>query len=296
MTITTTDKVVELPTEGTLIVSSDLHGNMRDYLRIKELFEQTDNSYLLILGDLIHGPFFDVDNWPPELGSFYYDESEALIDDFQDLQAQHPGRVISLLGNHEHAHIGGTTTYKFRHPTISQPRNGRRGVEEQEGILDIILGEEKAKTYADYFRSFPLVATSAAGLVFTHCSPQLSKPISLEEIAATNYINLREMNTAERKDHLLTRMLWSRDTTTAEASRFLEGISDDNQDHYVIVFGHTPARQGYQLSPPNQLLLSTSYFMFDEHKTYLKIDLSGNYTSTEDFSEGEELRRLYPQL
>ena len=54
------NRVVVFPNKGNLLVCSDLHGNKEDYLQMLNLFESElknlEETYLLFLGDLIHGP------------------------------------------------------------------------------------------------------------------------------------------------------------------------------------------------------------------------------------------------
>jgi len=110
-------RILKLPDHGRLIVCTDLQGCLRDYQAIVEIFEktmrETGDAHLLFTGDLVHGPCYPRDNWPEHLGDYYPDQSVELIEAFEALQREFPGRVFSLIGNHEHSHIGGPHTRKF---------------------------------------------------------------------------------------------------------------------------------------------------------------------------------------
>src|SRR5688500_6379018 len=100
----TSSRIVELPASGTLFVVTDLQGNLRDFDRIAAIFEEREAGYgdahLLITGDLVHGPEYSREQWPPHLGSFYVGDSCSLLERAEALQARHAGRVHYLLGNH----------------------------------------------------------------------------------------------------------------------------------------------------------------------------------------------------
>jgi hypothetical protein len=104
--------VVDFPALGRLFVCSDIQGNLADFVREVELFEARQqargDAYLLFLGDLIHGMIhYTRETWPEWVGPHFDDESPAVLEALVGLQERWPGGVCSLLGNHEHAHIGG---------------------------------------------------------------------------------------------------------------------------------------------------------------------------------------------
>jgi hypothetical protein len=59
-----------------------------------------------------------------------------------------------------------------------------------------------------------------------------------------------------------------------------------------VVFGHEIESEGFRRIGDEQLLLSTSFGVSNEKKTYLSLDLSGNYASAADLREGVELIKL----
>ena len=128
------DRVLIYPKKGNLLVCSDLHGNKKDYLQMLDIFEselkQSKDTHLLFLGDLIHGPKEDS-------GYGYLDESEFIIDHFIKMQEVYSDKIHSLLGNHEHGHIGGPHTPKFHKDEVK--------------YLENIIGEKKTKKYHQLF-------------------------------------------------------------------------------------------------------------------------------------------------
>ena len=91
MSPTFVPRTLRLPSQGTLIVSTDLHGNREDLERLVDIFERTlrvdPDTRWLILGDLVHGPDDDAGRRHPELYD-YPDESPALVTRLVALQAR----------------------------------------------------------------------------------------------------------------------------------------------------------------------------------------------------------------
>src|SRR5690606_2350616 len=61
-------RVVELPDRGRLIVGTDLQGNLADFERLVEHFvraheEHPDGAFLVVTGDLVHGPEIPEQHW-----------------------------------------------------------------------------------------------------------------------------------------------------------------------------------------------------------------------------------------
>src|SRR5690242_7667391 len=105
-------RIVVLPETGTLLAATDLHGHLPDFHAfIKHL--ETDDTVVVICGDLVHGPAFEEKDWPFYLGDYYFDQTKQLLVEARELQQRFPGRVHYLLGNHEHAHVGGRHVAKF---------------------------------------------------------------------------------------------------------------------------------------------------------------------------------------
>src|ERR1700690_4379399 len=146
-------RVLRLPAQGRLLVSTDLQGNLRDFEQLALHFRAAGpDAYLVLTGDLVHGPDPETaDRWPEHLGTAYRDETPALIDAFIAEQTRAPGRVHCLLGNHDHAHIGGPVTSKFH--------------DDEAQVLEARLGRTKAKLLRVLIQSFPLVAIAPCGAV-----------------------------------------------------------------------------------------------------------------------------------
>lgn len=278
-------KRLQLPDRGRLLCAADLRGNLRDFLRVVERFESmadADDGHLLLLGNLIHGPYLAESEWPAGLGRYYRDESPALLLKLSLLQEKHPGRVVALLGNHEYAHIGGPRTSKFADDEIE--------------VLEGRLTAESAAFVRRWFSGWPLWATAPAGLLFSHAAP--AAPLtSLDELEAIDYAEHAPHAAhsrhggwdleAEAVAQRLGQLLWSRSMSPGEARKVLEVAGAR-----LMVYGHAVVA-GYETIGREQLVLGTSFGLPDADKRVLLLDLAARYDSVESLRPGAEIVPLY---
>lgn len=299
-------KLLRLPARGRLLCASDLHGNLRDFLAVAALYEQlqrtrdqgnqgdpADEVYLLFLGDLLHGPYLSLEQWqsdekslPLLRGRPYRDQSPALLLGLSELMARHPRRVYTLLGNHEHAHIGGPRTSLF--------------ARDEAVALEQRLGVEASLWLNGFLKALPLWALAPCGVLFSHAAPgaELKQLEDLETIDYRRYAppreNLRTTKSgaaAEAAARLLGQLMWSSSVSPQQARELLSRIGA-----HVAVYGHAVVPAGYQTIGAEQLILSSSFGMEDAHKRVLLLDLGARYASTEELRPGREILPLYPQL
>jgi len=277
-------KVARLPDRGTLIVSTDLQGNYEDYCALKAIYQREEEAghepVLILCGDLVHGPgelFSDPSRWPDYLGTFYRDRSVELVLDYG--QWLKNARTIALLGNHEHAHIGGPMVSKFHG--------------DESGVLDAKLGA-RAPAVHELFRRFPLIAVAPCGAVFTHGAPRATEP-DLESFERIDYGGYDRVAINDMYDSgTLGALLWARYAEPAHARALLEAVHEGEGRHGFVAFGHDVVRQGYEKVGDEQICVSTSFGCDDCKKTYLRLDLAGDYRSVHDLREGHEILSLYP--
>src|SRR5882672_451686 len=245
-------RVIRLPDKGRLLVCTDLQGCMRDYLRMVELFEQAlhdrnGDAHLLFTGDLIHGPHIEPEDWPDFLGEYYRDASGDVMIAYAGLASQYPGRVHALLGNHEHGHIGGPHTAKFAADEVA--------------LLEHILGPTATARMRGIIHTFALAAVSKCGAVFTHGAPAAV----IDSVSDLEAADLSGAAYASPLDVLDTpvvgKVLWARSATEQEARRFLKAMSGT-----IAIYGHDVIPEGYEVSGDTQMVVSTSFGLFDTNK------------------------------
>ena len=273
-------RVLRLPDHGRLLVCTDLQGCMRDFHRMVEIFEQAliqyqGDAYLLFTGDLIHGPYIEQEDWPDFLGEYYRDASGELMIAYSGLTAQYPGRVFALLGNHEHGHIGGPHTAKFAADEVA--------------LLEHILGPAGTARMKGIIHTFFLAGVSKCGVIFTHAAPAAR----IESVADHEAADLSGAGFASPLDVLDTpvvgKVLWARSATEQEARRFLKACGGT-----ISIYGHDVIPEGYEKSGDEQMIVSTSFGLFDYNKVYCSLDMGAKYKRVHDLRPGHEILPLYP--
>lgn len=273
-------RVLRLPDHGRLLVCTDLQGCLRDFQRFVQIFEQAlidqhGDAHVLFTGDLIHGPHIDPEDWPDFLGEYYRDASGEVMMGFAELSARYPGRVHALLGNHEHGHIGGPHTAKFAADEVA--------------LLEQILGPAATARMRSIIQTFALAAVTRCGAVFTHGAPAAQ----IDSIAELEAADLSGAHYASPLDVLDTpvvgKILWARSATEAEARRFLRALNGT-----ISIYGHDVIPEGYEVNGDTQMVVSTSFGVFDTNKVYVSLDLGAKYRVIHDLRVGHEVLPLYP--
>jgi hypothetical protein len=276
-------RVTTLPGHGVLVAATDLHGNLGDFRalanRFRTLHDGGMDPLLVVCGDLVHGPAIPAAAWPEHLGTFYEDRTPELLDEAEHLQRTFPGRVHYLLGNHEHAHLGGPRLDKF-HP-------------DEAAHLERRYGDGGFERVRRWFAGWPWVALApAAGLVLTHAAPH-ARITSAADLAATRLdgyeqVALHDMPAAGP----LGALIWARTTTPDRAYAFLRLLDPQAR---VAVFGHDPIREGHLVEHEPLLCVSTSFGCHDGDKVYLEWDLAVPADSADHVAR-TGLRPLYPDV
>jgi hypothetical protein len=272
-------RVLRLPDHGKLIVCTDLQGCLRDFHRIVEIFDdemaRSGDAHLLFTGDLIHGPHLDELDWPEFLGEYYRDASGELIDELAVMMKRHPGRVHALVGNHEHGHIGGPHTAKFAADEVA--------------VLEHLLGPERAARMCEVLRDFALVAVAPCGAVFTHGAPAAS----IDSIRDIEQAELEGFEVGSHIDILDTPVigpiLWARSAEPDVAAAFVHALGGT-----FCIYGHDVIPEGFEIIGDEQIVVSTSFGVFDANKVYVALDLAAHYRSVHDLRVGVEILPLYP--
>jgi hypothetical protein len=268
---------------GILLVATDMHGNLRDFERLHELFLDAlaahEDPLLLLTGDFFHGPEIARQDWPDHLGTYYWDESEKLLDSLLLLHHAFPDRVLGLLGNHDHGHIGGPHTSKFHRDEVLH--------------FEQKLGPERTKLLRSFLGGLPLICSTTSGVAFTHAAPP-GRTTTLPEIQTVSLdVDTDDLEEMSSRLEMLGDLLWRRCATDMEARRFLRMLGEEVGTYWVHVYGHDVVDEGYEIIGNEQLCLSSSFGMHDDRKMYLRLDLQHSYRSAGDFREGYEILPLY---
>ena len=276
-------RVLRLPDHGRLLVCTDLQGCMRDFNRFVEVFEAAllehqGDVHLIFTGDLIHGPHIEPEDWPDFLGEYYRDASGEVMIAYAGLAAQYPGRVHALLGNHEHGHIGGPHTAKFAADEVA--------------LLEQILGPSGTARMRGIIHTFALAAVSKCGAIFTHAAPPRPRstrsPSSRPSICRAR--DLREPARRPRQPGRRQGAVGAVGDAGGGARRFLRLRPSGT----ISIYGHDVIPEGFETVGDEQIVVSTSFGVFDTNKIYVSLDLAAKYRGVSDLRIGHELLPLYP--
>ena len=275
-------KVAHLPDRGVLLAATDLQGNYDDYQALKDIYareEEAGNEPILLLcGDLVHGPgvsFANPSDWPDFLGTFYRDRSRELILDYE--QFARSARTLALLGNHEHAHIGGPIVSKFH--------------ADEAAVLDQKLGQDAGRIH-DFIASWPLIAVAPCGAVFTHGAPGATEP-DLEAFEKLTYDGFTRVGINDMYERgTVGALLWTRYAEPVQARALLQAVRGDKSG--FVMFGHDVVREGFEKVGAEQICVSTSFGCEDRAKVYVRLELDKTYPSVEALRVGHEILPLYP--
>jgi hypothetical protein len=275
-------KVVTIAsTAGPVLISSDLHGNLADFERLRDLFLDSDargeQPIWVSAGDWVHGPP-DASARSDVLDRFgaplyaYCDETPAILEQLFALMDRFGDRMLSLCGNHEHAHIGGRATQKFH---SNEPAH-----------LEAQLSAAAVAEMRRRFASWPLVIRIAAcGVAVTHGAPI---PASVDEFERTRFRG------AARSSDVLHSAMTRYGFCRGEDAELLARLSEPGCELKVLVHGHDRDEEGFDNTGEAALLLCTSFGARRARKSYLWLDRAVHYGSLAALRDGSEIRRLWP--
>jgi hypothetical protein len=269
-------------TRGPVLISADLHGNLADFQRLRELFLASDargeQPMWISVGDWVHGPADDEDlrEVTDQFGKplfAYRDETPAILEQLFELMDRFGDRVLSVCGNHEHAHIGGRRTAKFHRDEAAH--------------LEARLTPRAVDELRRRFASWPMVIRIAScGVALTHGAPI---PATVDEFEHVRYAG------APTSSDLLRAAMARYGFCTDEDVELLARLSEPDCELDVLVHGHDREEEGFSPNGRVALLLCTSFGARQARKSYLWLDRGKRYRSLAALREGHELRRLWPE-
>ena len=269
-----------LPPRGRVLVQTDVHGNLADFHRMRQLFfeltHEDPHTHWVILGDVIHGPDADSRRRFPKLWN-YPDRSFRIVRQLHRLLVEHPDRIHFVLGNHEHSHVGGPTTSKFYPDEAARLRS--------------TLTDEQHRFLVTFIRNALLAVATPCGVVLTHGAPgiDVDGPREIDELV------LDESRATPRQRTLLKHLLRTYGQPREPAQRFLNSLNTAlDHPQRVVLHGHDAAREGYFTEGTNQLC-PCIFGAPDHQKRYTLLDLQDRYDTAEQLLQKGAVRHLYPE-
>jgi hypothetical protein len=266
-----------LPDYGSLLVSTDLHGNGEDFSRLQQRFLDLERqdvlSYWVILGDAVHAPDDSARRRRPDLYD-YPDESLGIVESILDLMAAHPGHVFYVLGNHDVGHVGGPPTRKFFPNEVAH--------------LEAQIGPYGTARLRELFAPALLAVIAPCGILLSHGSPD----DALTNLDDLNEVKIPPAGNGAYQSHLLDSFLNSYGQREEVTARLLARLSEGGPRLQLVVHGHDRDENGYFTEGGNQVC-PVLFGAPREKKRFLLLDLAGCYQSVGDLREGKEIRTLY---
>jgi hypothetical protein len=275
-------------TQGPVLISADLHGHLADFERLREIFLASDTRgeqpMWISVGDWVHGPADEaaradiLDSHGQPLYA-YRDDSPAVLEALFALMDRFGDRVLSICGNHEHAHIGGRRTSKFHR--------------DEPAHLESRLSPAAIDELRRRFASWPLVIRLAScGVAITHGAPIPATPADFE---ATRYDrNAPAVAASERACDPMMSAMSRYGFDVGEDRALLDLLSEPDCALGLLVHGHDREEEGFSPNGEAALLLCTSFGARRARKSYLWLERGQRYTLA-DLRDGHELRRLWPE-
>ncbi|MBL8915497.1 MAG: metallophosphoesterase [Archangium sp.] len=251
-----------LPRAGQLLVSTDLHGNLRDWRALRAVFEASPpDTHWVVLGDLVHGPDEQTARLKPQLYGFE-DQSAELIDELFELRERCADRVHFVLGNHDAGHVGFRHTAKFHTDEVEH--------------LESKLTPRQHECAQQLFSNALLAVVAPCGVLMTHGSPgdALTSLALLDGPLPPGPGN-------EERIVAIGETLWCYGQRGEVSQRLLQRISAETAlDLRVVVHGHDRDESGWFIEGGNQAQ-PVIFGAPDANKKYLCVDLAKHVESPE---------------
>jgi hypothetical protein len=137
--------------------------------------------------------------------------------------------------------------------------------------------------------TFSLAAITRCGAIFTHGAPAAIID-SVADLEAADLSGSRFSSPLEVLDTpVVGKILWARSATEVEARRFLRATNGT-----ISIYGHDVIPEGFEKIGDEQIIVSTSFGLYDTNKVYIALDLASKYRNVHDLRIGQEILPLYP--
>lgn len=243
--------IIQLPANGRVIVSGDLHGHTRNFERIMKMADLANNPTThVILQEIIHGGPED------DFGGCL---SYQLLFDAIRAKVAYPDQVHILLGNHDTAVISNSAVLKCGREMNSAMKDAmqRHYNEKYSDVFNALV---------DYLLSQPLAVRCANRVWVSHSLPAdneidrfdlsiFNRPYTPDDIERANPVYL---------------MTWGRRHSDQALNRLAQMLDVD-----VFVLGHQPQEMGWGRLGSNTIILASEH----SYGSVLFFNLAQSYTA-----------------
>ncbi len=244
------DNLICLPADGSLVVTGDLHGHLRNFERIVTYADLENNPKRhLILQEIIHGGPEDT------LGGCL---SYKLLFDIIRYKLSFPDQVHLIMGNHDTAFINRSEVMK----------DGR----EMNRAMCLAMEREFGKAAADvelatrqYLFSQPLAARCDNRIWISHSLPADRLIEKFDPEILNRQLKINDV-VRPGSAYLMT---WGRKHSQTLLDKLAKTFDTD-----IFILGHQPQDQGWCQAGKNLIIIASNH----NHGCLLSIDLAKSYT------------------
>jgi hypothetical protein len=243
-------QVVNLPAEGEVWMTGDLHDNRTNFAKLIAAVDLENNPQRhLVLHELIHGDHFD------QKGA---EDSWRMLYQAAELKCNHPNQVHFLLANHDLAQIHGEGIMKAGLSVCEAFNAGvKRDFATGSTLVTVAITE--------FLLSLPLAIRCPNGLLFCHSLPTDDQ---IKDFDYTVFNRPLEPADYKRRTGPVYQLIWGRNVSPKGAEEFA-----DKMDAKVIVTGHQPQDMGYFLNGDRHLIIASDH----SQGVFLPLNLSEEY-------------------
>ena len=241
--------LIDLPAQGDLILTGDIHGNLDNYEEIvaRAALDRNPQRHLVI-HELIH-----------DFCNRGRDFSYEILQEAAELKIAYPDQVHIILGNHELAEYQDQPIQKDGRviPLVfSESRMKALGK----------TGEEIREAAKTFIAALPVAVRTQAGVWFSHSTPTKLHQFSMGLLTtAGGAVGVHGKGDAVAKAEMVRDLVWARDHKPVTAAEFAKKVGCD-----VLVVGHEFAVDGFLV--PNQRHLILDCTRENACILYLKLD------------------------
>ena len=248
------EQVVNLPADGELWMTGDLHDHRRNFDKLMKVVDLGANPQRhLVLHELIHGDHYD---------STGAEESWVTLLRAAELKCDFPNQVHFLLANHDLAQIHGRGIMKAG---LSVCEAFTKGVKKAfEGRHSLVTA-----SISEFLLSLPLAVRAPNGIFCCHSLPTDDQ---IDTFDFTIFDRpLTGPDYAQRTGPVY-QLIWGRHMSPATVDKFAEKVNAE-----IIITGHQPQEMGHAVNGDRHLIIASDH----NQGVFLPIDLTRKYTLDE---------------
>ncbi|MGE5608464.1 MAG: metallophosphoesterase [Bacillota bacterium] len=242
--------LVRLPEEGEVWIAGDMHDHRRNFDKLLHSADLENNPRRhLVLQELLHGDRFNSNG---------AEGSWEMLFQAAELKCDFPGQVHFLLANHDLAQIHGEGIMKGGYSVCEA---FSAGIKEVFGAR----ADHVEVAVKQFLLSLPLGIQTPNGIFCCH-----SLPIDSQLEGFDFNIFHRPLTGPDyaRKVGPVYQLIWGRHMSSEAAAKFA-----DKMEASILVTGHQPQEEGYQVNGPRHLIIASDH----NQGMFLPISLSEKY-------------------